>query len=30
MSYETLKIERAGPVMTMAFNRPDKRNAVNR
>jgi enoyl-CoA hydratase/carnithine racemase len=30
MSYETLKIGREGPVMTAAFNRPDKRNAINR
>ena len=30
MSYQTLNIERAGPVMTVRFNRPDKRNAINR
>jgi enoyl-CoA hydratase/carnithine racemase len=30
MSYETIKIERAGPVMTVRLNRPEKRNAINR
>jgi enoyl-CoA hydratase/carnithine racemase len=30
MSYETLKIERDGAVMTVRLNRPDKRNAINR
>lgn len=30
MSYETLNVEREGAVMTVTFNRPDKRNAINR
>lgn len=30
MSYETLKVEREGPLMTVRLNRPEKRNAVNR
>ena len=30
MSYETLNVERDGAVMTVRFNRPDKRNAINR
>lgn len=30
MDYETLKIERDGGLMTVRFNRPDKRNAINR
>lgn len=29
MQYETLKIERTGAVMTVAMNRPEKRNAIN-
>ncbi len=30
MSYETLLVERDGPVMTVRLNRPQKRNAINR
>ena len=30
MNYKTLKIESDGAVMNVAFNRPDKRNAINR
>ncbi|HUF52286.1 MAG TPA: enoyl-CoA hydratase/isomerase family protein [Dehalococcoidia bacterium] len=30
MDYETLKVEREGGLMTVRFNRPDKRNAINR
>jgi len=30
MSYETLTVERHGPVMTVRLNRPEKRNAINR
>lgn len=30
MSYETLIVERDGPVMTVRLNRPEKRNAINR
>lgn len=30
MSYETLKIEREGPLMIMRLNRPERRNAINR
>ena len=30
MTYETLKIERVGPLMTMRLNRPERRNAINR
>jgi enoyl-CoA hydratase len=30
VTYETLKIERDGAIMTVTFNRPDKRNAINR
>ncbi len=30
MDYETLKVERDGPVMTVRLNRPQKRNAINR
>lgn len=30
MNYETLKIERAGAVMTIVLNRPAKRNAISR
>jgi enoyl-CoA hydratase/carnithine racemase len=29
MSYETLKVEREGGLMTVRFNRPQKRNAIN-
>lgn len=29
MAYETLKVERAGALMTVRFNRPDRRNAIN-
>ena len=29
MSYETLKVERAGALMTVRLNRPEKRNAIN-
>lgn len=29
MTYETIVIERDGPIMTVRFNRPDKRNAIN-
>ncbi len=29
MSYETLSVERDGAVMTVRFNRPEKRNAIN-
>ncbi|HEU4758492.1 MAG TPA: enoyl-CoA hydratase/isomerase family protein [Dehalococcoidia bacterium] len=30
MEYETLIVQRGGPVMTVRLNRPDKRNAINR
>ncbi|MCH6555715.1 MAG: enoyl-CoA hydratase/isomerase family protein, partial [Chloroflexi bacterium] len=30
MTYETLKIEREGPLMTVRLNRPERRNAINR
>ena len=30
MDYETLKVERDGPVMTVRLDRPQKRNAINR
>jgi enoyl-CoA hydratase/carnithine racemase len=30
MDYETLKIERDGALLTVGFNRPEKRNAINR
>ena len=30
MDYETLIVERDGPVMTVRLNRPEKRNAINR
>jgi enoyl-CoA hydratase len=30
MSYETLNVDQDGAVMTVRFNRPDKRNAINR
>jgi enoyl-CoA hydratase/carnithine racemase len=30
MEYETLKVERDGPLMTVRMNRPQKRNAINR
>jgi enoyl-CoA hydratase/carnithine racemase len=30
MTYETLAVERDGALMTVCFNRPEKRNAVNR
>ncbi len=30
MDYETLRIEQSGGLMTIWFNRPDKRNAINR
>jgi enoyl-CoA hydratase/carnithine racemase len=30
MTYETLKLEREGPLMTVRLNRPQKRNAINR
>lgn len=30
MTYETLAVERDGGLMTVRFNRPDKRNAINR
>lgn len=29
MSYETLSLERDGPVLVARFNRPEKRNAIN-
>ena len=29
MAYETLLVERAGAVMTVRLNRPQKRNAIN-
>lgn len=29
MSYETLKVERRGALMTVLLNRPEKRNAIN-
>ena len=29
MTYETLLVEREGPVMTVRLNRPQKRNAIN-
>lgn len=30
MTYETLAVERDGAMMTVRFNRPEKRNAINR
>jgi len=30
MEYETLKVEREGPLMLVGFNRPEKKNAINR
>jgi len=30
MAYETLKLDREGPLMTVRLNRPQKRNAINR
>ncbi len=30
MTYETILVERDGPVMTVRLNRPDRRNAINR
>ncbi len=30
MTYETLKLEREGPLMIVRLNRPEKRNAINR
>ncbi|MCH7998293.1 MAG: enoyl-CoA hydratase/isomerase family protein [Chloroflexi bacterium] len=30
MTYETLKVEREGPLMTVRLNRPERRNAINR
>src|SRR5438876_259352 len=30
MEYETLKIERDGALMVVRFNRPEKKNAINR
>jgi enoyl-CoA hydratase/carnithine racemase len=30
MDYETIAVEREGALMTVRFNRPDKRNAINR
>jgi enoyl-CoA hydratase/carnithine racemase len=30
MTYETLKIEREGPLITLRLNRPERRNAINR
>ncbi len=30
MTYETLKTEREGPLMTVRLNRPERRNAINR
>ena len=30
MTYETLKIEREGPLITVRLNRPERRNAINR
>lgn len=30
MEYETLRVERDGAVMTVRFNRPERRNAINR
>ncbi len=30
MTYETLKVEREGPLMTVRLNRPEKVNAINR
>jgi len=30
MTYETLKLDREGPLMTVRLNRPQKRNAINR
>ena len=29
MTYETLKVQREGPLMTVRLNRPEKRNAIN-
>jgi enoyl-CoA hydratase/carnithine racemase len=29
MTYETLKVQREGPLMTVLLNRPEKRNAIN-
>ncbi|MGB2695664.1 MAG: enoyl-CoA hydratase/isomerase family protein [Dehalococcoidia bacterium] len=29
MTYETIAVERDGPIMTVRFNRPGKRNAIN-
>jgi enoyl-CoA hydratase/carnithine racemase len=30
MDYETIRVERDGPLMTVRLNRPEKRNAINR
>ena len=30
MTYQTLKTEREGPLMTVRLNRPERRNAINR
>ena len=30
MTYETLNVERDGPLMTVRLNRPERRNAINR
>lgn len=30
MEYETLEVQRDGPIMTLRMNRPEKRNAINR
>src|SRR3990172_2556226 len=29
MTYETLKVQREGPLMTVLLSRPEKRNAIN-
>ena len=30
MDYETITLEREGPLLTVRLNRPEKRNAINR